>query len=58
LHRKNRADWCKNSRKSAMCSSKRNRPLQRRPFRSKATYSLLPSCLAARNLLCKWSIDI
>ena len=32
--------------KSTMCCSTLNCPLIRRPFRSKATYRLLPSCLA------------
>ena len=39
------SEWtdAKNSIKSAICCSKPNRPLLRRPFRSKATYSLLPA---------------
>jgi hypothetical protein len=50
-------DGYKQVLKSAISYSKQNRSLPQPPFRSKATYSLLPSCLAGRKLLRKWSID-
>ena len=49
-------DGYKQVLKSAISYSKQNRSLPQPPFRSKATYSLLPSCLAGRKLLRKWSI--
>jgi hypothetical protein len=51
-------DGYKQVLKSAISYSKQNRSLPQPPFRSKATYSLLPSCLAGRKLLRKWSILI
>ena len=51
-------DGYKQVLKSAISYSKQNRSLPQPPFRSKATYRLLPSCLAGRKLLRKWSIAV